>query len=316
MKLKTSQYVESIQSNMEAVENLATCSKVFHIFGLLYFSIKKLSTENINTYPSVLYTVQFILILTVFSFQALLFFNNLSKMYAISISAKSSLSLVVQSLSFLGIFFVYAVAAIQSYFSTPKLKKIFKNLIVISKIFSDDFGYILSYRAVKIWFFKRTVALSIVYFLSHLLVFAYELKFDGKDILERNVLAFLLTIFLTMIVQKFLFFVNLVDYNLKHLIILMKKISRIQNSRRKKKLEKLRKVYNLIQENVELINQCLGLTTLNHILNIAFVNVTFIYDLFLICVGDHDVGLAAGNIIKNLFTLYEIFISAYQRPRS
>lgn len=282
---------------MDAKENLAKCCTIFQVFGLLYFSIRKLSTKSVNFSPSVFQTIQFVFISIIFSLQALLFILDMSKIYTISISVKNSLSLVVQSLTFFSIISVYAVAAAQSFLNTTKTKKIFHNFLTISKVFMDEFGNNLDYRQVKIWFFKTSSILTVIIILCQILIFVYEVNFEVDNSIERNLLGLSLTIFIIMIIQKFMFFVNLVVYNLKHLTILMKKNIQTQSLRRERKLKKLSKIYILIQESVELINQSLGYTTLNHILNISFLNITFIYDLILITVGEYGLELTAGETL-------------------
>lgn len=279
---------------MDATENLADCCTIFQFLGILYFSVKRLSLETLNRYPSKIYIIQFLITLLILTLQSILYTFKIWSDLTIAVNAKNALSYVIQNLAFFGLILLSITATVQSYIKFNSVKKIFVNCIKISQISQQYFGHIINYKSIKIFHCRKMLKFFIFYIVAQIMVLSFEMYHDIEDAIMRNSFALISSIFLNMILNKFVFFVDLVNCNLKYLTIVLNKSCRESNQR----FKNLWKIYNLIEENVELINKCLGLTILMQIFIVSLTLAIFIYRLILTFAGHSFIGQAAGELIK------------------
>ncbi|KAL7025145.1 hypothetical protein ACKWTF_013364 [Chironomus riparius] len=286
---------------MEAVENLAKCCGIFQIFGLFYFSIKKLSLKSANLYPSMFYTIHFILILVILTTQSIILAISTSSDITTAINAKNALNYIIQHSMVIGLILVLIIAFIQSYAATREMKKIFVNFIKISHIFLEDFQHIMDFCTMKMQLYKMIFRTMLYYLASQVVLYIYETYYGINISLVRLSIGIFPNIFMSMIIFKFVFFVNLVNYNLSHMTILMQKLFSPQHgpaiinvkAKADKKFERnlktLRKIYYLVQENVELINKSMGFTILVFLGILVLSLISGGYRIFLTFVGRYPV---------------------------
>ena len=86
-------------SNTRAIKNLAKCCTIFQIFGLLHFSIKKLTLKTVNTRLSLFYTLFFIAILLIFTAQGFFILVNLE--FEFALNANTALSYIMHQLLYI-----------------------------------------------------------------------------------------------------------------------------------------------------------------------------------------------------------------------
>lgn len=269
---------------MDTKENLSKCCIIFQIFGFIHFSIKNLS---IDSNLSIFYTIKFIIIVIILAIQTIVFAKSIFIGAVESFDAKMSLHSFVQLVFFFLIFFVMIVAYIQSFTSTKLIKRIFINLIKISKIFREDFLHSMDFGIFKLWLYKLNFFTTIIFIVAHVFITLFETYYNVENSVVRNIIETIQSLIFMIIFYKYLFFVKLVNYNLEHLIDSIKNELNSSKIILEIKLKKLREIYALIQEIVKLINDSMGLTILVYITSLVISQINIIYNLLLILIGDY-----------------------------
>lgn len=282
---------------MEATKNLAKSCAIFQVFFLLYFSVKRLECAD---GPSRFYKIKFAIFLLIISTQIISTFYFLSNAITTRIDSKSALNYIIQILLFTVVILTYFFAFFHSFTTTKKMKKIFSNFLSISQICCQNFQYNVDCRLIMIWLYKTIAYIYFVYSILQIILYLFEKHFDVKNPLKIAFLRSTPAFIFCLVMIKFVFIVNLVNYYLEHLIIILNDLFRsnhepnIINVRPKfdfsleRKLKIIRKIYCLIQENVELINHCMGVTILLQICIMILSLTSDCYRLFLAIVGGYS----------------------------
>lgn len=284
---------------MEAEKNLAQSCAIFQFLGLLNFSIKNLSWKSLSQFPTMGYTITFVLLLMILTAKSVAFTVFMSTELSLSLSAKNALNYIMQHSMFIGLISVILTGLVQSYTSTKSLKRFFLNFIAISQLFSQEFQHILDFKRVKLELYRNCFRFTAIYLLITLLVYFYE-SYHGIGSVLKSTIGLVPIIFLEMIMFKFVFLVYLVNDALEHLVKVLDKtflgnlgtkVAMVQPKHHIscKKLNTLRKIYSLVEENVELINKSMGFTLLSIIFLQALALITCGYRLFLTFVGRYPI---------------------------
>jgi hypothetical protein len=263
------------------VKYLSHCAALFQICGHQFFSVKTLSSQNLNQYPSLFYSVYFIFVFVALTSQMVVFalFAS-SDDIEVKLSPKTVLNYVVQHSMYVGLILIICVSAIQSYFATPLTRKIFWNCIKIARMCQEEFSYTIDHRLIRRKVFAYfTFVVSFKLFFDMVLCF-FQRTFEEENVFARTFFAVVPLLYMYTTSFKFIFYVKLVNYQL---LSLQKLVLQIPSAKTNfpgrvgfyvktirpnksiataKKIVNLRKIFNVIYDNSEFINRSMGITVL------------------------------------------------------
>lgn len=294
---------------------LSHCSTLFQIFGHQYFSVRKLTHENQKDFPTLGYTIFFIFAFVVLLGQMVMFSFLESFSYSQDkLTAKTMLNLLVQHSMYIGLIVIIFVSLIQSFVSTPLTKKFFLNSIRIAGISHYDFGLPLArnHRRIRRETLRNFFFVILLYVVSENILYLYEKYFVESQSYLKNLISFLPLIYLNTTSFKFVFFVKLVNFHLENVNELINKIFgapskfvakvkfvkpiKIQTDDLSAKLLKLRRIYNIIYENSEIINRTHGKTIFTVLFSLVLAITSSGYRLFLSAVGKVPLDMLGGEL--------------------
>lgn len=295
------------------VKYLGHCGLIFQIFGFQYFSVKSLASSNQTIFPSLAYTLYFILVLFVLMGQ-MVTFGYTNKIFDTkeTLSVKTILNYFVQTSIFLSLVLLICVSLIQSYVTTPLTKKFYLNCIKISEMSFSDFRHPINHRQIRNGTFQYFFFIIFLFIASQYILYIYE---------ELNVIPLNLPIkffffvpmfFLVTVAFKFIFFVRLINVHLETVEKLtteilkttlnfesfnlsVKAVRPIHFDAMAIKINKLRRIYNVIYENADILNRSMGASLLA-ITSVVLVFVTGSgFHIFLTIVGKRSIETVGGN---------------------
>ena len=294
--------------------HLSHCALFFQFFGLQYFSVSSLTSENKKENPSLAYKIYFFIIFFVIVAQTLLFISNASSDdVQMVLNTKTILNYVVQHSMYMFLVIIICVSIISSYLSTTFIKTLYLNCMLISKICNEDFNYTLDYRKSRRNIFKYLLICIIIFVASELLLHLFDWFFDKPRSFTKSCLTFFPMIFLNFIAFKFIFYVNLVNYQLEPLYFLIgdifkppltiaqnfnyyvKPIKLNKSLKLSQKIRSLRKIYNIISKNAEIINRSMGVPVLTLIALMVIAITASGYRIFLVAVGKFPIEKIGGE---------------------
>ena len=280
---------------------------ILQFFGLFYFSVAKLNPENQKKFPSRKYTIYFAILLIILVGLSIYIFYLL---FLASSNEDNSKILVkdkfLRSMIYISLLLVISVCLIQSFVSTPSTKKFFLNCVKITNISICDFGHFNDYRVIRRSFIKNVINYFIIFvFLPDIWSQLYN-KFNNELLNFKTYLIFFLPILLMrMSILKFLLLVKIVNLQLDMIYNLIEEVfeppkvhlnnprSYIKTLKCNKSLEvqmrlkfiNIRRIYNIIFENTELINQIMGITMIT-LFAIMVISITISgYNIILAAAG-------------------------------
>lgn len=276
---------------------------LFQLFGQQLFSIKAVTSENQKKYPSLFYTIYFLVVFVVLT-GLMLIFASYATAEEISekLTAKTVLNNIVQHSMYFGLVFIIWVSLIQTYLATPLVKKFFLNCIQIAKMSEQDFGHRIDHRKIRRKVFQFFLSLFLIFFTLQNILYFYESSYEDSDSFLRICIAIVPMIFLLTTAFKFIFYVKLINFHLEVVLTLIKEIMnplgfkfignlsvyvravKPKQSRDRDlqlKIRNLRKIYNVIFENSVLINRAMGSTILAVTVVMVIVITASGYRLFL-----------------------------------
>lgn len=245
--------------------------KLFEIYGFQHFNASKLSDKNVNEKPSKirfgfmlirLFTMIFLIIAFIINFASkrnAIYLNPLTKLFQIV--------LIFVMISF-GI-----CSILESYISACKVKQLYMNFSKILFIMTNVLKISINFSQWKKKLYLKFTAFSIV---VTVLYFGPLRNYKGRELVL--VLGYLPNTIVVIIFLQYFFCVSFVNNSVQNLIIYIKKMQHKDEMRAKEvwhskhvqmfecdKIENLQtceRIYNLISECVELINESFGLTAL------------------------------------------------------
>lgn len=299
-----------------SVKYLSQCASFFQIFGHQYFSVASLRPESQNKYPSLGYTIYFLVVFASLSTQ-LIFIAFISTKNEdtpeAALSAKTIFTFMVQHSMNIGLLAILFVSLIQNYATTPLIKKLYLNCIKISKISEQDFNHLIDHRRTRAFVFKAFILIICLYSMTESTFYLLETYLGGERVWETTLLAILPLIFLHTVSFKFIFFVELVNFHLNaisklipgifdfqpttinHSNVLVKPMKFRDNHSLVIKIRNIRKIYGIVFENVEIINLAMGKTILTVVVVMVIVITSTCYSLFLLIIGKIPVVHIGGN---------------------
>lgn len=282
-----------------SVKNLSDCATLFQGFGYQFFSVKSLVLDQPRKYSTLWNTIYFVV--------GFVFITTLAVVNAIlteekeiqeKLSAKTALSFIIQHLFQAGLILIFCISSIQSFVSTSLIKNLYLNSFKISRIFDQQLSYSLDHSKIK----KK---LFVLFFIISGFICIMSIFFglnDPKFQHLRNIFTSLLLHYLAVSVLKIWFFVELTNYHLENVYFKLENMSvstkfqqnlsfSIKPVIPKKPrdvtstVESLRKIYNTILENAEIINSSIGVTMLTIIVVMVIIITASFYRIFLIFDG-------------------------------
>lgn len=279
------------------VEVLSNCVTLFKIFGYQYFSLKnvlvKKSSNSSRVWNAIHFCLSFLVITCIAVIYAWLVSQDSSE---ISLSAKNALSFVMQQLFQVGLIIIYCVSSTQSFTSSSRMIKFFKNSIEISQIFQCTFQHSLNYSGFRKKVFGLfTFSCFYIFFVN---IFLYAHEDESSPV--KMVFFSILMVYQLVGVIRMVFLFNLVSFHLESmrksldkmfasqpidLNVFTKTLKTKNPHDLNSKVQSLRKVYNIILENCEILNLSCGVTLLTIFTMMIVVISSCCYKFFLIFMG-------------------------------
>jgi hypothetical protein len=296
----------------KAEKNVNAITLLLEIMGLQYFSLKKLSTKNVEKGPTRPRLLQMVLNLTFYLSVLICLPALLSKSResedtvedpTVLVSKNNILMVAMLNSMGLSLVFNVVISIILSYNSTREIKKFFLNTRKIIQMVYQDFNAPFETKRINRAAWTRLATMIV---LCYLFFGSMMSTYGGLSLsfLIRVLLTLPMVGYLVLAVFKYLFFVDIIYYQLELLIsVLANKtqlhveiangfegllIDTINVSSRKgnfqllKRLKTARKVFRLIIENVDLVNSSNGLTVLTYMTVMVIMLISRCYEVIVI----------------------------------
>lgn len=288
----------------KARKYLSHCATFFQIFGHQFFSVKYLTDANQKEYPSLSYTIYFFIMFFVMTCQMLIIASiEAFKDDHERLSAKTAVNYFVQHSMYLGLIAIICVSLISSFAMTPLLKKFYLNCLMITEMSLRDFNHLVDYKEVRRNAIKYFVFITLYFTATENFFYLYENYFNEPRSFARTCLGIIPLMFLNSTAFKFIFFVKIVNYHLEtvnrlvqcifkppltiaeNLEVYVKPTNSNKSLMLSEKIKRIRRIYNVINENAEIINRSMGVTVLT-VTSVMVIAITASgYKIFLTAVG-------------------------------
>lgn len=267
---------------MENIPSLNKFTLVFQIFGLQYFSLKELNGKPATKYPNGFFQVQAVLwIILSFTFFAFTFED-----YRATPTDPDAnfLNIIIKFLNSTNYSTSISICVIFTFLTHSKLTKFFNIADEISSSFFAEFDFKVNFKQIKlISSLSYLVTLPYVITLSQYLQFFQGVNFYDQFI--RPTMWFLIGIHIIIYVLRFNFYVQILNL----LLTCLKSLIRENFSRKiffnskikkksfevwkicpndfteNKKIVTMRKIYLLIKEMADIINDTMGFIVFMHL---------------------------------------------------
>ena len=271
-------------------ESLESCTEVFQIFGLQLFTVypnvesrfdlrSKLAKKHKTSMALMLFII-FLLFLGI-AFGINLELQNQQ-------NENVATALIVHFLSYVVIGSTLFTAVLNSYFKRVHLIEVFKNIEKVVNIFVIDFQIKFNFdqfsknfkstllKAISVIVCASLLVLSFIFYhnQSHVFLWAVLSVFSDTFI----VFNFSYFVFFVLVVREILISMNMILEKLKHSHEVAK-ISFEMNARRKSSelfatILKLKRVYSILSEVVELVNNYFGVPIMMQLINLIIANIS------------------------------------------
>lgn len=300
-------------------KELNSCLVIFELSGLQYFSLKSLTSENVNSRPSWVRLVYMLVLLVILTGLVLASIYIEEEESDQSLTTRNLLGFIIQQSMNAGLILVTVTTLIESYLSTQNMKQLYLNQKEIVQTYSQHFDVIIDFKKVKKMATRRGLALIVFYLGINGVLTAIHLE------TEKYLLLFLIglvpVLFLFMAVLKFLFYVSTVNEQLTFLMNYLEEIFKhdtinlIEDMNHRmiqlkpkqtrpaddhiRKLRSAVKIYGIIHENSGLINASVGWSVLSFLLCLTTATTVSAYQLFVILVGGLPIDHLPSKTLSN-----------------
>lgn len=291
-------------------EDIGSSLLVFELLGLQCFSLKHLTSENLNQRPTILRTIyMFVLCCCILVLTAC--YVSHDRMFLMeNRTPKDILVFIISNSMNVGLILVVLTSFIQTYTSTKTIKRMFLNTKEITRICFNEFIVVCDFKKSKEAAWKRILKGVIFLAVLHVAMTLSQIKTSESNI----VMAFAIvpTSYLLMIVFKYVFYVGIVN---QQLLVLQKFLEKLFDAQVKivenvnicaissaidpyRKLRAAWKIYNIIYENGAMINESQGLTVLVILASLIVALSVSGYQVFVITVGGMQANQIPGKILS------------------
>lgn len=227
--------------------------RVFELFGLQYFCFKAL-VENVQQKRSKLfYLIYFIFLLVSFSVSMTIYVAATGDDH-IRFNIKTGFNYIIKVIIELGLIAIMIGGLIESYVKTSQLQEIVKKAKEISSFCKTEFNHLIDYENFNKTWHKKTYCLAILLFSAHGLMCLTFYVTTG--IFLPLLIGFPPVIVLALIVFKFAFYVDLVNFQLEnmHKVMLKSSCSKKTKQYHNCKILAFRRCYILIYDMAGNVN--------------------------------------------------------------
>jgi hypothetical protein len=296
--------------------------QIFQLLGLQYFSIKKLIESKASKTPSNRQTVcGFLIILLLVSLLAIqtLFASEITQ----TVNARNVLNITINHLMRIGLYIIAITSVFKSLTLSCEEQKFFLAIEKINEIVRQDLETATQNQKTKfIYGALITVPLTMAFF-SALLTSGLGISENFN--IYMIILAFLLPtlLFSLLSIEKFLLYVNVINNLLEDLNLILKMMvndNKLKTSMKSTHLVRLvepkvsnrdilrevlavRKVYNLIYVNGQIVEDVQGVIVLFHVILAYVIFISKGYQLFTIYIGTSHVMLLPGTCCSVVFAI-------------
>lgn len=310
-------------------EELHNSVMVLEVAGLQYFSLKRLTKLNIDERPSVARVTYVIVISAVFLSMVVFGLaqsNNISKKVEKTSPTHNILMAAASSLQWWGRIINFVLTVVHSYITSRKVKKFFLNSREVIQLLIQEFNHVMDLDQINNSAWKR---FGIMTFVTCFCFFFF--LYDQRDLSSFAMIVFVTLpthVFILITVYKFLFFVDLVNQQMKDLNFVLVKLipredSKITSEMRLTnglltKLKTARRIFSLIHKNGVLVNTTNGVPILIDVILLILVLLLRGYEMFLIRMGTLPIQLFMKTACSITFSGGVIVSAAFygQKPLS
>jgi hypothetical protein len=312
-------------------EELNNALIIFEAIGLQYFSLKQVTRKNLWMRPSNVRTFYMIILLCLITGVAVWFVQGEAVIETNeTITAKNILTYALQHSINVGFVLVIIVSLMQSYFTTPKVKKIYLNMKEIAEIAMDQFNIKKDFSLVRKSASKRVKVVIFSFLAIHFTT--YFIRSASVTDIVPMLIGLLPIFYLVMIVYKFVFYVAMINGQMRFVLKLLEEtfktppifvktvesmkinVTNVQLVRKHEnsmsKLLGVRRIFNLTYENGSLINESNGLTILIVLVDLVIGVTAAGYQIFVIFIGGLPTEKLPGKI-KEFSKSFKLVLSTY-----
>lgn len=268
--------------------------KPFQLIGLQCFSIRNLDTKGSHKYPSIYYNIYLVVLLVGTTGFGVFNSNNYTKLPA---SGGNYLHVVIKFINFINYALTIYLALMLSFVKHSTLVKFFLNSSKICDLCAVEFNYQINFRRmIRQLALTMLIPIFILIKLFYDLVVPVEGSFGTPGHL-RNIIWWLVAIFIYMIVLRFNYHVSVVNFHLEVLNELIEETfpdesktvidwkSAVKTIKVhpmsyliRIKIKTLKKIFMLIKEMSDCVNETMGFIILLRLLMIITNMIRFGYD--------------------------------------
>lgn len=261
---------------MESIETLSAFFKLFELCGLQHFSLQNVIKKNQSRRSKIIHFVYFILLFAFNLFAVVIYVHGLVKLRERSISTRNMLTVLIKFTYNVGLVAAIIAGLVEGLVNMKQFKIIIALAIRLGKIFSSDFQFHSNYAK-----FKQVLTIRISgFFLVALTAIFILLSTSEHDVHIIFVIVIIVPeLFVSMILVTFNFYVQLVNFQLECLVLVVIKSFRQAQFERSFAYKALsaRRCYYLICKMNRLVNSVLRYSMLIvvTILVIGFISTTY-----------------------------------------
>lgn len=315
-----------MEQQKDTQPSLSTCTVLFQIFGLQYFS---LSSKNflLPTSKSLLHKFAFIFIILlvtieVFGIGFVIDFERQQFEKEKNNNTKVNNGFMIQYFSYFFMDFVVLAAAMHSWFTTVKAMKIYNNMDKIYKIFEGELGHTIKYDDFANKFKYIIISMIIIFTLVTISTLGFVFYHNQSSAFYWALLVIFPYLFVILSFMKFIFYMQIIDLNLEGIVDILrraynlKQINRIEaitfNESEQSTTQPenetifdsvliLKKIYGILYETSIFVNEICGISSILQLITLIIGNTSAGYKVYLVSTLQLPVGRIGGEMNLNLF---------------
>lgn len=279
---------------------------VLESLGLQYFSLKSLNKENFKNRAAIVRKLLLFTFLVVGVMSLIAYLKEDSEATTDNLNSKNVLMFTIQRTMNIALLTMAITCFIQSYVTRQSTRQFFFNfkefVELSSRFFQTSIDFIELNRKIRKTSISVLTFFVIVHCVISFLVWSLSRDLECFVVIFLRIIPYFLII---AVMLKFVFFVTLVNNQLEFLRKILQNLlhnySSIipwnncpitivetvkKGSKTETKLLMVRKLYNMIHENSELVNRCNGLTILALIIATVTALVYSGYEIFVMFIGE------------------------------
>lgn len=272
-----------METMVDKLATLSDCLVVFEFFGLQNFSLRKALRKHFIEQTSIFRKLYFSIWLSCLIILGCI--SSISVSTSEQVTFRNVLTLMYSQVTTYIFNIAIWMSLVQSFISTRHIKQLWKNTFEIAEYFNHEFGAVMRFNDLKKSIHKLYAAETLVFVAVHLVISSFKYM-NVELFFGQATITILYTSSFVIVVNKFLFYVSLINFQLdfvQKLILsagkhqqetLDKKICFLSASDfplrtvKKSKYQSFWRTYNKILENGMLVNNSFGYTNLLILVNI------------------------------------------------